>query len=291
MPKPELVWKLDCLLGEGPAWFASEGVLRFVDIKRGNIYRFDPATGARQAWFVGAKPSFVVPAEESGLLVGSAHGVHWFYDDREYGALDEAIVTIQQPVHNRTNDATVDAAGRLWFGTMDDREQSPTGSIWCYDRGTLHSTAINAVVTNGPAVNGDGRVLYHVDSGKRTIWRCATDGPAIGPSEVFVQLGEDEGYPDGIVVDSEDCLWVALWDGWGVRRYAPNGTLLLDVAMPCARVTKLAFGGPDLRTAYVTTARVGLDDAALAAQPLAGSLFAFIAPVAGRILPSVRLGA
>ena len=117
------------------------------------------------------------------------------------------------------------------------------------------------------------------------------DGPAIAGSDLFLQLDETDGYPDGVVLDSEGCLWVALWDGWGVRRYAPSGELLLHIPLPCARVTKLAFGGPDLRTAYVTTARTGLDDAALARQPLAGALFAFDAPVAGLPLPEARISA
>jgi sugar lactone lactonase YvrE len=146
------------------------------------------------------------------------------------------------------------------------------------------------VVTNGPAITWDGRFLYHVDSGARTIWRFTMGpGPSVAHHEVFLQLTEADGHPDGVVLDSEDCLWVALWDGWGLRRYAPDGTLLLSVVMPCARVTKLAFGGADLRTGFVTTARVGLDAAQLAAQPDAGSLFAFTAPVPGRVLAPVRL--
>ena len=92
-----------------------------------------------------------------------------------------------------------------------------------------------------------------------------------------------------MTIDSEGCLWVALWGGWAVRRYAPDGTLLASVAMPCANVTKVAFGGTDLATAFVTTARVGLSDAELADQPLAGGLFAFDAPAPGVPLPAVRL--
>jgi len=116
-------------------------------------------------------------------------------------------------------------------------------------------------------------------------------GPSVAHHDVFLQLGEADGHPDGVVLDSEDCLWVPLWDGWSVWRYAPDGTLLFSIAMPVARVTKIAFGGADLRTAFVTTASVGLDGDALAAQPHAGHLFAFAAPVAGRLLPQVRLPA
>lgn len=285
-----LAWRIDCALGEGPAWFADEGALRFVDIKRGFVHRYDPATGRQESLFVGGKPSFIVPGPKGALLVGSAHGIHELCDDPEHGAIGEALATVPQPLHNRTNDATVDAEGRLWFGTMDDGETQPTGTIWCLADGRLYPTGISAIVTNGPAASSDGW-LYHCDSAARRIWRARIDGPVLGQGELFVELAHGEGHPDGIVIDSEDCLWVALWDGWGVRRYAPDGALLLSVALPCARVTKIAFGGPDLRTVFVTTARVGLSGEALAEQPLAGSLFAFDSPVAGRPLPAVRLGA
>ena len=194
------------------------------------------------------------------------------------------------PPHNRTNDATVDGVGRIWFGTMDDAEQHATGQLYCMDKTGLHAMGQDAVVTNGPAVTADGQWLYHVDSGSRQIWRLGLgEEPTIYSRELFLQLSEADGYPDGVVLDSEGCLWVALWDGWAVRRYAPGGSLLCQIDFPCARVTKIAFGGPDLRTAYVTTARTGLVDAALAAQPLAGALFAFDAPVAGLPLPEAQL--
>ena len=144
----------------------------------------------------------------------------------EGDTLGACVATIDQPAHNRTNDGTVDAQGRLWFGTMDDEEQQPTGALYCLDANGLHKMGGEAVVTNGPAITPDGKTLYHVDSGNRTIWRYTIDdGPALSSGEVFLQLTEADGYPDGIVLDSEGCLWVALWDGWAVRRYAADGTL------------------------------------------------------------------
>ena len=284
---PEPVWRLEAELGEGPVWLVDEAALRFVDIKRGLLHRFDPANGACETLDVGGKPSFIVPELGGKLLVGSEHGVFRL----EHGKLGLAVVAIPQPAHNRVNDATVDGQGRLWLGTMDEGEEHPSGCVWCLDQGTLHRVGGEAVVTNGPALSGDGGFLYHVDSADRIIWRFAIcEGLKLARGEAFVRFGEDEGAPDGVVVDSEDCLWVALWDGWGLRRYAPDGKLMQHIALPCARVTKVAFGGPDLCTAFVTTARVGLDSVALAEQPLAGSLFAFEAPVAGRVLPSARLG-
>lgn len=283
---PDVVWSLGALLGEGPIWLAGEQALRFVDIKAARVHRFVPATGETGSLEVGGKPSFILPEASGGLIVGSEHGLYRLEED----GLGSCLVRIDQPVHNRTNDGTVDCKGRLWFGTMDDEQQRPTGALWCLDVRGLHHMGGDAVVTNGPAVSANGQCLYHVDSANRTIWRFGIgDGPAITSRDIFITLAEAEGYPDGVVLDADGCLWVALWDGWGVRRYSPEGELMLHIPFPCARVTKLTFGGRDLRTAYVTTARIGLDVSALAEQPLAGALFAFDAPVAGNPLPAVRL--
>lgn len=283
--EPRPVWQVGAVLGEGPVWLDDEQALRFVDIKRGHLHKFDPVSGRGTTQEVGGKPSFVVATEDGSLLVGSGHALHLGDGQR----LGDVAATIDMPGHNRINDATVDGHGRLWFGTMDEDERVASGRLYCLDRGLLRASPWIAVVTNGPAVNRAGTVLYHVDSGERTIWAVALVDGQLGGGEVFLRLGESDGYPDGVVTDADDCLWVALWDGWGVRRYSPGGELLLHVPLPCPRVTKLAFGGPSLTTAYVTTARVGLDDEALAASPLAGSLFAFDAPVPGRLLPKVRL--
>ena len=287
-PEVRPVWELGAELGEGPVWCPHEQALWFVDIKRGTIHRHQPATGACASFAVGGIPSFIVPVDGGGMLVGSEQGIFRF----EQSAIGEQIAAIPMPAHNRTNDATVDALGRLWLGTMDDDEVLESGALYCLDRGTLHTMPARAIVTNGPAVSADASMLYFVDSAQRRIWRYGIeDGPALAEPELFLQLAEADGHPDGVVLDSEDCLWVALWDGWGLRRYAPDGSLLLHVDLPCARVTKIAFGGPDLRTAYVTTARTGLDAAQLARQPLAGALFAFDAPAPGRPLPLYRCAA
>lgn len=284
-PEVRLVWDLGAQLGEGPVWNRRDQALWFVDIKRGTVHRHSPESGINESFAIGGKPSFIVPTADGGMLVGSEDEICRFAG----GVLGERIAAISMPAHNRTNDATVDAHGRLWVGTMDDNESLETGALYCLDRGVLHSMHATAIVTNGPAITADGYALYFVDSVKQQIWRHAVGiGPSISSPKLFLQLPEDDGYPDGVVLDSEDCLWVALWDGWGVRRYAPDGTLLLHVDLPCARVTKIAFGGPDLRTVFVTTAKTGLDQVALGQQPLAGGLFAFTSAVPGRILPAYR---
>jgi len=285
-PDVQLLWDCACLLGEGPLWLPEANTLKFVDIKGGAVCTFavDGVAGSRLQ--TGANPSFIVPSDDGDLLVGSRNAVHRLTES----GFGSTVVTIPEPAGNRTNDATVDAAGRLWFGTMDDAEATPSGAIWRFDGHDLYDAGPRAVVTNGPALSGDGNLLYHVDSGGRTIWRCAVnDDGSLSEGQVFVHIEDGAGYPDGVITDAEDCLWVALWDGWAVRRYAPDGTLMLQVPIPCARPTKIALGGPNLTTAFVTSARIGIDADALADQPHAGGLFSFEAPAPGRVLPAVRM--
>jgi sugar lactone lactonase YvrE len=280
-----LIWPVEAQLGEGPVWIVDEAALWFVDIKSGNLHRLDPATGARRTCHVGGQPSFVVPRAGGGLLVGSGHALHRF----DHGALGAPIATIDMPAHNRTNDATVDPSGRLWFGTMDDGETRASGAVHVVDAAGLRAVGGGCTITNGPAVSLDGHRLYHVDTLAGTIWRFdIRDGTALADGSVFATIAKGDGSPDGVTIDSEGCLWVALWGGWAVRRYAPDGSLLATVRLPCANVTKIAFGGADLRTAYVTTARAGLSAAELGTQPLAGGLFAFDAPAPGVALPGAR---
>ena len=144
-------------------------------------------------------------------------------------------------------------------------------------------TGLPAVsITKGPAFSPDGSILYHTDTLGKRIWRTdvAPDG-SVGNTTLFARIEEDAGYPDGPTVDAEGCLWTGLFGGWAVRRYDPAGKLMREIRFPVANVTKIAFGGEDLRTAYATTARKGLDMTALTKQPLAGDLFAFDPGVAG----------
>jgi len=287
MPEPRLLWDVGAELGEGPVWMASEGVLRFVDIKAGNIHAFTPSSGFKETLAIAGQPTFVFATENAKLIAGAGGKVHLVAG----GLQEPALAAPVMPPHNRTNDACVDTYGRLWFGTMDDEEVQASGSVYCLDRGVLHQINCRpAIVTNGPALSADASIMYVVDSTGGRIFRYSvSDDLSVRDEEVFVQIGVEEGFPDGVTLDSEDCLWVALWDGWAVRRYAPNGKMLTHIDMPCARVTKVAFGGADLCTAFVTTARVGLTSSELAAQPQAGGLFAFDAPVPGRTTSAVRL--
>lgn len=279
----ELVWPVAALLGEGPLWVAEDQCLWFVDIKQGRLHRFTPASGARESFAIGGQPSFVVPARGGGLVIGSALELFDFRPESGPTPLAEVPAT----PGDRTNDGCVDPAGRLWFGTMHDAEQDPTGRIWRFTPGAGRPVPLagDCAITNGPAVSPDGAWLYHVDTRAGLIWRHALrDDGALGPGETFAEIAPRQGHPDGIVCDAEGGLWVALWGGAAALRFAPDGRVTDTVALPCAQPTKLALGGPDFRTAYVTSAAIGFDPAA---HPDAGGLFAFEVAVPGFTSPKV----
>lgn len=277
---PRSVCSVGATLGEGPVWVDRDAALWFVDIKESRLHRFDPATELLTSWTAPSPPGWALPADDGTMICGLKSGLHRF--DPATKAFSRIAEVEPDRPGNRLNDATVDRAGGVWFGSMDDTEESATGLIYRYFRGMLHAAPLAPVtITNGPAVSPDGRTLYHVDTLGGVIHAVALEGDEIGAARIFARIDAADGYPDGPTVDAEGCVWIGLFGGWGVRRYDPDGALIGTVRLPVANVTKIAFGGDDRRTAFATTARKGLDAAALAAQPLAGDLFAFDAGVAG----------
>jgi D-xylonolactonase len=269
----ECVWALGALLGEGPVWSAAENCLWFVDIKQHKIHRFDPATRSAHSWDAPAQPGFIAPLAGGGFIAGLKTGLHRF--DQQHGRFD-LLATVEDPaLDNRLNDGHVDSRGQLWFGSMHDGEQRLSGALYCLDtQGAVRRVDDGYCITNGPAVSPGGRTLYHVDTLQRVIYAFdINDAGELDSKRVFTTIEPGSGYPDGLSVDAEGGVWIALYGGWGLRRYSPRGELIGAVRLPCANVTKAAFGGADRRTLYITSARKGLSAAELAAQPLAGGLF------------------
>lgn len=279
--EPVSVWDLGAELLEGPIWVEREQALWFVDIKGPRIHRLDPATGARRSWDAPEHVGFVLPATSGSFVAGLKSGLHRF--DPEGGTFQLLAEVDAHHSGNRLNDGVVDPAGRIWFGTMDNGEEQNSGSFYRFEAGRLHPTGLAGItITNGPAVSPDGRILYHVDTFAGTIGACDIDEDGtLAPSRPFARIREGEGHPDGPTVDSEGCVWVGIYDGWEARRYSPEGELIGRVRFPVANITKLAFGGPDLRTVYATTARQFLSEEQLAKQPQAGNLFSFQVNVPG----------
>lgn len=277
----------DCraTLGEGPIWVAAEGALYWLDIKGLRLFWLD-AAGAVTEWSTPFRIGGIAPCLGGGFIAGTERGLAW---------VDPATDTFEifndpEPDRpdNRFNDAKVDRVGRFWAGSMDDTERAASGALYRVDAD--RPIAYNSVtriddgyrVTNGPAFSRDGRTMYHTDSALQTIYAFDLDADgAASNRRVFAQFEGADGYPDGMTVDAENCLWVAFWDGWCVRRLSPAGETIATIAMPVERPTSVAFGGPALDRLYVTSARIGLNDAGLERQPHAGGLFVLDPGVTG----------
>jgi len=274
-------------LGEGPRWDAATGTLLWVDIVGQAVHRYDPRTGDDESRPVRDIPSLALPRTSGGVLVGMPGGIYAIEEapgpEGEPAALPFVPIEADQP-GNRTNDGACDPAGRLWVGTMARDEASPTAGLYRVDL-DLSATRVldGTTISNGLGWSPDGATFYFIDSPTRRIdaFDCDPASGVIENRRPLAAVEVDGAVPDGMNVDAEGCLWVALHGGWGLNRYSPEGGLLDEVRLPVARITSCCFGGPELRDLYVTTRRDGLSDAELVQQPLAGALLRLDPGVAG----------
>jgi sugar lactone lactonase YvrE len=268
------------VLGEGPMWVAREAALFWVDIKGRKIFRQD-SRGEVTEWPTPVRVGSLAPRKSGGFIGGTEDGIAAL--DPATGRFDILFNPEEELPGNRFNDGKLDRQGRFWAGTMDDAERADSGTLYRIDADlSWRAVDRNYRVTNGPAFSPDGKLMYHNDSARQRTYVFAL-GPDGTPSDrkVFLQFNEGDGFPDGMTVDSEGCLWIAFWDGWCVRRYSPSGEWLETVKVPVARPTSCAFGGLDLDRLYITSASVGLDEQAIAMQPNAGGLFMITPGVRG----------
>ncbi|HVF82725.1 MAG TPA: SMP-30/gluconolactonase/LRE family protein [Sphingomicrobium sp.] len=278
--QPELVADVHAVLGEGPLWVTAEQALYWVDIKGRLIFRL-VEDGTVDAWPTPFRIGSLAPRTSGGFIAGTEHGI------AHVDPLSERYELLFDPEEdrptNRFNDGKVDRSGRFFAGTMDDREEEASGAFYRIDKSLLCARFDDGFrVTNGPAFSPDGRIMYANDSARQRTYAYTVglDGMPAGRRD-FVRWGENDGYPDGMTVDAEGCLWLAFWDGWCVRRVSQGGELLGEWRLPVARPTSVAFGGPRLDQLYVTSASIDLDSDARARQPNAGGLFMLNVGVAG----------
>jgi sugar lactone lactonase YvrE len=250
------------LLGEGPFWRASEGRLYWVDILGQRLNALDPASGATEQWPMPERVGWVVERRDGTLLAGFKSGIV---------ALTLAPLTVSPLLspepdrpQNRLNDAKVDRAGRLWFGSKDDRDLETSGALYRLDASLRFARMDDGYhVTNGPTFCPEGRWLYHTDSALRAVYRYAMDGEGgLGEREPFILFPDDWGYPDGMTTDVEGCLWIAHWDGGRVSRFDPDGRWMRSIALPARNITSCTFAGPELDRMFVTSAAFASPSAA-----------------------------
>lgn len=275
------------ILGEGPVWDAARGRLWWVDIKGGRLEWLDPASGADGGVDVAGQVSAVAPRAGGGALLAARKGEIGLLDPRT-GAFERRLALEPDRPNNRCNDGNVDLAGRFWFGTMDDRETRDTGALYRLDAdGTCHRILDGMGIPNTLVCSPDGTRLYVADSRRQALDILPID-PATGATgdlRRFVSLAGAAGAPDGSAVDEEGYVWNAQWGAARLVRYAPDGRVDRVVPMPVDHPSSCAFGGDDLATLYVTTARWLMPADRLAEQPLAGSLLALRPGVRGLALP------
>jgi sugar lactone lactonase YvrE len=277
---PEPIAAVEAVLGEGPVWVERDRSLWWIDIKGPAVFRWREREGV-QRWTPPLRIGSLAPAKRGGFIAGTERGFWWA--DPQAGRYEPIADPEAHLPDNRFNDGKVDRAGRFWAGTMDDREEEARGTLYRLNP-DLNWRAIDQgyMVTNGPAFSPDGQTMYHTDSAKRLIYAFDLDDAGNASNRrPFARFRDEHGYPDGMTVDAEGCLWVAFWDGWCVRRLSPDGEVLQVIDLPVERPTSCAFGGPSLDRLFVTSARIGLNENALAVQPLAGELFMIATSVRG----------
>ncbi len=271
--RPRPVGPQCCQLGECPVWHAHEQALYFVDATAPAIHRLE-GDGTFRTWPLPAPIGSFAFRAKGGAVLALGPGFALF--DFATGRLDWIARPEADQPENRFNDGAVDPAGRFWAGSMHATTREATASLYRLDADRRVTRVLDGIrVANGIGWSPDGRTLYFTDSPTRCIFAFDVDATgAVSRRRVFARLADDAGYPDGLTVDAEGCVWSAHWRGARISRYRPDGGLERAIAMPVDRPTSLAFGGSDLGTLYITSARAGLSAEARTEQPLAGALFA-----------------
>jgi sugar lactone lactonase YvrE len=268
--KYDVAVRAEATLGEGPTWDGER--LLWIDILGARLHSYDPVSGHRTIRVLDQHIGAVKPRAGGGLVLNLRDGVALLDPDDSFRWLHH------EPVPGRrANDAAVAPDGSLWVGTMRYDEAPGGGTLSRITADGTHRTVLDDVaVSNGTGWSPDGRLMYYIDSPTRRVDVFDHDNGRLSDRRPFAEIEDGAGFPDGLTVDADGCVWVALWDGGAVRRYTPDGSLDHVITLPTRRVTACAFGGPDLTDLYITTARVGLD----APHPVAGSLL--VVPGAGK---------
>jgi sugar lactone lactonase YvrE len=254
----ELVLDSQCRLGESPVWWSDRALLLFIDVTGRRLYQFKPGSATARSLPIDEDIGCVAPAVGGGFVAGLRSGL-WLLE--ESGAKSRMLAANpENTAVSRFNDGRADPLGRFWVGTVDEPKDGGRAGLYRFDQRGLTQVSDGLLTSNGLAFSPDGRVLYHSDTPRFVVYRYDYDvagGIATNRRE-FVRLeptASDRGRPDGAAVDSHGCYWTALYEGGRIQRYDPDGQLMSEFPVPARRPTMPAFGGPDMKTLFVTTAR------------------------------------
>ncbi len=268
------VWEIPAILGEGPVWVEAENAVYWVDIFSNKVHRFALADGGKTTWTFDFEVTSLSPRVGGGFI-GTVKDGYAFINLDVLSAQPISLPEADLP-DNRFNDGKVDNSGRYWAGTMHIGQTQESGSLYRLDPDlSLERCDSDYIICNGPTFNIDNSVIYHTDSIKRRIYALDMDAAGgLSNKRVFAEFtADDEGVPDGMTVDSEDCVWVAHFGGARLTRYSPAGEILGVVPLPVPNITSCTFAGAELDTLYITTASTAIAEEDRDKYPLAGSLF------------------
>jgi len=270
------------ILGEGPLYNELENSLYWTDIKDKKIYKYNLKSKETNAYqFDKAIGSFAFTNDNK--LIATTN------DGYEYLDLNKTNSTmINNPEsnlpNNRFNDGKCDKYGRYFAGTMDNNEEEVTGSLYCLEGSATSKKESDLFISNGLGWNKNSTKFYLTDSPRRIIYVYDYELKTgkLSNKKIFAKIDEKDGYPDGLCVDDEDCIWSAHWYGWKVTRYKPDGSVDSIYDLPVPKVTSCNFGGADLSTLFITTASFGLSDEELKEAPLSGYTFSLNTQIKGQ---------
>jgi sugar lactone lactonase YvrE len=286
------------LLGESPLWHPTEQQLYWTDIPGKALHCHDPESGRHRTWLVDTEVGSLAPMREGGLLLARRDGLWQF--DPETGRQHALVAAPYDSSRERFNDGKCDPQGRFWTGTIYEPRDAALAAVYCYDRQHgLRRMAGDITVGNGLGWSPDGHTLYYSDTKAHTVYvqdfEAGTGQP--GARRILAQfplkqpdqdLDTYGGRPDGAAVDSEGAYWCAMFEGQRLLKLSPQGDVLRDIRLPVRCATMPCFGGPDLKTLYITTSREKRPEAELAAQPLAGRILSLRVDTPG--LPANAFG-
>jgi len=272
-----------CQLGEGPLWHIGRQQLFFFDINEMELFAATAAGDIVESWLFNEIVAAAAIVDDQTLVLATETGLKSF--DLSTGGMNRINEIEADNAVTRTNDSRVHPSGAFWIGTMTkSEEEAAVGAVYHYRAGTLTTLKSGIKIPNATCFSPDGRTAYWTDTPTKKIMKVETDpatGLPIGEWTLFADVEGHRGWPDGAVVDSQGYLWSARWGGSCVVRHAPDGSIDRVVEVPVSQVTCPAFGGPDLKTLFITTAAKNLSADQLAQEKVAGGVFAFDVDIAG----------
>lgn len=278
----KIIWSGQADLGEGPMWHPQEKSLYWIDIAKSQINRLNIVSGENKTWqfsnFIGA----VVPRAKGGIV--AAMGNEVMAVNTNNGQIEKIANILPEASPNlRSNDGKCDKKGRFWIGMVDVALKHPIGGLFRMDsEGNVMQMEEGITISNGMGWSPDSTLFYYIDSAQRCVFQYDFDlvSGTIRNRKVFIKLEDSEASPDGMTVDQKGYIWIAIWNGWKLIRYAPDGSVSKIVNLPVQRPTSCIFGGEDYKTLFVTSCSLNVSEQIHLAKP-AGSIFSFQAETSG----------